>query len=296
MTSRSSLLESIRNRLSTSHGWKSDLHWVHDLPGGDINRAALLRSHNTSWFLKYHADAPTGMFEAEATALQEIGRQGCIQAPSPVALGIDGHMAWLLLEYMEFSPGSTDSVLGEQLAALHSVHADYYGWAADNFIGSTPQDNSRCDNWTDFWRERRLRPQLVMAHAGGHGGRLLSDGERLLSVLDQLMDGHKPAASLLHGDLWAGNKASTTDGQPVIFDPASYYGDHETDIAMTRLFGGFGPEFYAAYEANMPLASGHRLRQELYNLYHMLNHLNLFGRGYLARCENIIANLLAEAG
>ena len=133
-----------------------------------------------------------------------------------------------------------------------------------------------------------------MARAAGHGKRLLNRGERLLENIDELMDGHQPAASLLHGDLWAGNKAFTTDGQPVIFDPASYYGDRETDIAMTELFGGFEADFYSAYQAHSPLPDGYRLRRDLYNLYHMLNHLNLFGGGYLSRCENMIDRLMAQ--
>ena len=133
-----------------------------------------------------------------------------------------------------------------------------------------------------------------MARAAGHAERLLNKGEQLLTYMDQLMDGHRPAASLLHGDLWAGNKAFTSDGQPVIFDPASYHGDRETDIAMTELFGGFDRSFYAAYEMHSPLPDGYQLRRDLYNLYHMLNHLNLFGGGYLSRCENMIESLLAQ--
>jgi len=296
MTVQSSLLESIRRTLSNRYGQKSDLHWVRNLPGGDINHAALLCNDDTNWFLKYHAGAPAGMFEAEAKALKEISGTGCIQAPSPLAYGNDDDTAWLLLEYVGFSPVAADALLGEQLAALHSVHAEQHGWTTDNFIGRTPQDNTRSKSWCEFWRDRRLRPQFALAQAGGKANRLADKGAHLLDVLEQFLGEHNPAPALLHGDLWAGNKACTTDGQPVIFDPASYYGDRETDIAMTRLFGGFGAEFYAAYEANLPLASGYRLRQELYNLYHMLNHFHLFGSGYLARCEDIIDQLLAELG
>ncbi|MGD9265203.1 MAG: fructosamine kinase family protein, partial [Lysobacterales bacterium] len=116
--------------------------------------------------------------------------------------------------------------------------------------------------------------------------------ERLLDALPRLLEGHRPAASLLHGDLWSGNKAYDAKGQPVIFDPASYYGDRETDIALTELFGGFGPDFYAAYRAAYPPDDGYRQRRDLYNLYHLLNHLNLFGGGYLSRCEQVIDQLL----
>jgi len=135
---------------------------------------------------------------------------------------------------------------------------------------------------------------LEMAANAGFGGRLIDQGERLLASLDQLLQGHHPVASLLHGDLWAGNMAYTPAGQPVIFDPASYYGDREADIAMTELFGGFEPAFYSAYRSQLPLDDGYPLRRELYNLYHILNHLNLFGSGYLARSEHVIDGLLAQ--
>jgi fructosamine-3-kinase len=294
MEHKPSLLDSIDTGLSEALGENTRLQWVRDLPGGDINRAALISDGNTDWFLKHHANAPDGMFAAEALALSEISDQGCIRVPSPIAHGSDGDTAWLVLEYLELTSDGPASLLGEQLAALHTVTGKQHGWSRDNYIGSTPQYNTACENWAEFWRDYRLRPQLEMAQAAGHGGRLLSKGERLLENIDQLMDGHQPAASLLHGDLWAGNKAFTSDGQPVIFDPASYYGDRETDIAMTELFGGFTADFYAAYQAHFPLPDGYRLRRDLYNLYHILNHLNLFGGGYLSRCEHMIGSLMAQ--
>lgn len=294
MKHKQSLLDSIVTGLSETLGENTRLQWVRDLPGGDINRAALISDGNTDWFLKHHANAPDGMFAAEALALSEISGQGCIRVPSPIAYGSDGDTAWLVLEYLELTSDGPASLLGEQLAALHSVTHQQHGWSRDNYIGSTPQYNTACENWAEFWRDYRLKPQFEVARAAGHGDRLSDRGDRLLENMDQLMDGHQPAASLLHGDLWAGNKAFTTDGQPVIFDPASYYGDRETDIAMTELFGGFTADFYAAYQAHSPLADGYRLRRDLYNLYHMLNHLNLFGGGYLSRCENMIDSLMAR--
>ena len=294
MEPKQSLLESIHRGLSDALGGISTLQWAGKLPGGDINQAALIRSGNTSWFLKYHPQASSDMFAAEAQALTEISKQGCIRVPSPIAFGNDGNTAWLVLEHLEFTPNGPAGLLGEQLAALHNVTSNRHGWTRDNFIGTTPQNNSYSENWTEFWCDCRLKPQFAMAEEGGYGRQLSSRGERLLGVLDQFMDSHKPAASLLHGDLWAGNKAFTHDGLPVIFDPASYYGDRETDIAMTRLFGGFQASFYSAYQANFPLPDGHRLRTDLYNLYHMLNHLNLFGGGYLSRCENMIDSLVAQ--
>jgi len=294
MTSHIALLESIQTGLSESLGEVTGLEWVRDLSGGDINRAALLRSRNTNWFLKYRDNAPPGMFEAEALALAEIAATACIRVPDAVAWGTAGNTAWLVLEHLELTSNGPAALLGEQLAALHDISRDSFGWSRNNYIGTTPQLNDWSENWTGFWRDCRLQPQLAMARDAGFASRLIDRGERLLASLDLLLQDHVPAASLVHGDLWAGNKAFTPAGQPVLFDPASYYGDRETDIAMTELFGGFEPAFYTAYQAHSPLPAGYPLRRELYKLYHVLNHLNLFGSAYLSRCENIIDGLLAQ--
>ena len=294
MVCKSSLLGAINDDLSGAVAKTSALNWLQDLPGGDINHAALIGNDNSNWFLKYNQGGPDGMFAAEAQALVEIAQQDCIRVPSPVAFGTDGDTAWLVLEYLELKPNGPAELLGEQLAALHSIRFDQFGWDQDNFIGTTAQSNKKDKNWANFWRNSRLKPQFAMAEAAGFSARLADRGENLLENMQQFMARHQPHASLLHGDLWAGNKAFTKDGLPVIFDPASYYGDRETDIAMTELFGGFGPGFYSAYNAHFPLPNGYQLRRDLYNLYHMLNHLNLFGAGYLSRCENIIDHLLAQ--
>lgn len=291
-----SLLDSIGNSLSKTLGESVSLEWVRNLPGGDINYAAHICCGNKNWFLKYHTNAPKGMFAGEAKALSEIVEQGRIKAPRPVTHGNHGNIDWLVLEFIELGSRGSQSQMGEELAALHTVTRKQFGWSHDNYIGTTPQINTCCDDWSQFWRDYRINPQLELARKAGHDGRLFDLGERLLENMDQIMDGHRPSASLLHGDLWAGNKAFTTEGKPVIFDPASYYGDRETDIAMTELFGGFGKDFYSAYNAHSPLPDGYLLRRDLYNLYHMLNHLNLFGRGYLLRCENMMDRLLAQVG
>jgi fructosamine-3-kinase len=294
MISKSSFLESIQAGLCESVGKVDSLRWVRDLHGGDINRAALLQSGETNWFIKYHSNAPAGMFEAEALALEKISATGCIKVPQAIAWGSNEGTSWLVLEYLELTSNGPADLLGEQLAALHEATGDSFGWTHDNYIGTTPQCNDKTENWVDFWRNCRLKPQFDMAHAAGFGGRLTERGNRLMGSLAHFFSDHEPAGSLLHGDLWSGNKAFTTDGQPVIFDPASYYGDREADIAMTELFGGFGSSFYSAYQSHSPLSDGYPLRRELYNLYHMLNHLNLFGGGYLSRCESIIDGLVAD--
>src|SRR5262249_29793225 len=154
-----------------------------------------------------------------------------------------------------------------------------------NTIGMTPQINEADSDWIRFFRERRLRYQLDLAVGNGYGGDLQKQGAQLLERMHGLFAGHRPQPSLLHGDLWGGNWGATADGTPVIFDPAVYFGDREADIAMTRLFGGFDTSFYGAYESAWPLEAGWQARTTLYNLYHVLNHLNLFGAGYLSQAE-----------
>jgi len=294
MISKTALLDSIRTGLAEAIGTLSGLQWDMDLSGGDINRAARISDGRRRWFVKYRDNAPAGMFEAEASALSEISAAGAIRAPAAIAWGRRDDTAWLVLEYLELISSGPGQRLGEQLAALHGVTGDRFGWSMGNYIGTTPQANTPSDHWTGFWRDCRLRPQLEIARAAGFGSRLADRGQRLLENLGPLLDGHAPAASLLHGDLWAGNVAFTPAGQPVIFDPASYYGDRETDIAMTELFGGYDAAFYSAYQSALPLEAGYPVRRELYKLYHLLNHLNLFGAGYLSRCERTIDALLAH--
>ena len=148
----------------------------------------------------------------------------------------------------------------------------------------------------DFWQKQRLGYQLDLAATNGAPATLIDGGRRLQEGLAAFYRDYRPTPSLLHGDLWGGNWAADEIGRPVIYDPATYYGDREADLAMTELFGGFEPAFYSAYQAHSPLADGYELRRDLYKLYHMLNHLNLFGGGYLSSCENLIDQLLAETG
>ena len=185
------------------------------------------------------------------------------------------------------------AALGQRLAGLHRSSAERFGWHRDNTIGATPQSNRWTASWIEFWRTQRLGFQLELAARNGYGGSLQRRGEQLLAQLDALL-AHDPAPSLLHGDLWGGNAAATPAGEPVLFDPACYYGDREADLAMTELFGGFAPAFYSAYRDTWQVDAGYAVRRDLYNLYHVLNHLNLFGGGYRAQAEGMIERLLSE--
>jgi fructosamine-3-kinase len=249
-------------------------------------------------FVKVASDAAAPMLAGEAQGLAELARARALRAPRVLACGSCGTRAFLALEWLEAgaSGALTEERLGAGLAAQHQVTSQDFGWSRDNTIGSTPQANGWLASWSEFFREHRLRPQLSLAVANGFGSLLEAPGERLLAGVEALLGSHRPAASLLHGDLWGGNWLATIDGDPAIFDPAVYYGDREADLAMTHLFGGFGPHFYRAYAAAAPLPPGAGLRRELYNLYHVLNHANLFGGGYARSARGMMERLLAELG
>jgi fructosamine-3-kinase len=263
--------------------------------GGCINTAVRLADGRRSWFVKVNAAAMRDMFEAERAGLEELAAADAIRVPRPLAVGSGDGQSWLVLEDIAFGrpgPGGARNA-GRRLAALHRRTAPAFGWKRDNTIGATPQPNPWTASWPEFWRDHRLGHQLRLAARGGHGGRLQALGERLMTRLPALLD-HSPAPSLLHGDLWGGNFGYTIEGEAVIYDPAVYYGDREADLAMTELFGGFGSELYAGYREAWPLDAGYATRKVLYNLYHVLNHLNLFGGGYGAQAEAMMARLLAD--
>jgi fructosamine-3-kinase len=232
-------------------------------------------------FLKLNGERFADAFAAEADGLEALRSAGAA-APAPLSHGVAGDQAYLLLEFLELRAGGDFAALGRMLARAHRRHGRRFGWQRDNHIGTTPQANGWCDSWTQFWLERRMRPQVELARSRGFDVSIPSLA---------LIENHKPQASLLHGDLWSGNAGFTNEG-PVLFDPAVYYGDREADLAMTELFGGFPAEFYAAYKAAYPLDNGYERRKQLYNLYHLLNHLNLFGGGYLGRVRATLGLLL----
>ena len=265
--------------------------------GGCIHRAAIARfASGKLRFVKWNRDAPADMFEAEAGGLRALAAPGAVRVPSDAEAGERAGIRFLVMEAIE--QGSRESgffeTFGRELAQLHRrARADRHGFAHDNYIGSTPQPNGWMEDGVEFVRTRRLGHQLALARRRGRSDATLDRlGDRLLDRLDEWLGGTEEAPSLLHGDLWSGNFLSDRDGRAVLVDPAAYYGHREADLAMTRLFGGFDAGFYEAYEESWPLPPGSEDRLAIHQLYHLLNHLNLFGGGYRAGCVRILKRLV----
>ena len=289
-----SLWQHIERCITDKLGEPVTLSRPESVGGGCINQAYRVESNPHAFFIKVNDVSGLDMFEAEAEGLQELGRITKLCTPTPVCFGASDSHAYLVMDDLQLGGSGDASKLGEGLAAMHRITAAKFGWSRDNTIGATLQINQQESDWLVFWRDHRLGFQLQLAQQNGAGSKVQKTGEQLLDALADLLDGHEPVASLLHGDLWSGNYAFTNSGEAAIFDPAVYYGDRETDLAMTELFGGFGQDFYAAYQDTWPLDTGYPLRKNLYNLYHILNHFNLFGGGYLSQAQGMMQSLLSE--
>ena len=290
--------QAISTHISESLGKNFQIQQHSSIGGGSINSAYKVSgTDNLEFFVKLNSASLKFMFQVEYDSLNELLQvtvtdASIMQIPKPICFGTTGSQSYLVLEYIPMTSHGDGRLMGQALARMHRITAEQFGWYQDNIIGSTPQSNTRHSDWLSFWREERIIPQFKMLYDKGYKSYLRPLDEKLLNNLDNLLANHKPAPSLLHGDLWSGNYAYTRDGNPVIFDPAIYYGDREADIAMTELFGGFGRDFYDAYNDSWPLDAGYSQRKTLYNLYHILNHANLFGSSYLNQAVGMIERLV----
>ncbi|MEM8530028.1 MAG: fructosamine kinase family protein [Chloroflexota bacterium] len=274
---------------------KSSLRERATVGGGDISQAVHLRTDQSTYILKWSERGLPGFFDAEAHGLTLLASTGAVRVPEVIASQSDvaGQPDFLLLEWLAAPPSSSRRVaaeaLGHALATLHQSTAAAYGLDCDNYIGATPQPNEWMTSWVTFFRERRLRFQTELAQ---RYGRLSGDRahrmEQLLDRLDTWIDEQAVQPALLHGDLWGGNFIIGPGGAPALIDPAVSYGDREADLSFTTLFGGFPDAFYHAYEEAWPLAAGWQERRDLYNLYHLLNHLNLFGESYGSSVDTVL--------
>ena len=290
----------LRRAIERAIGADARMAWQHAgrTGWGDAWRLSV---GETRCFVKVVAAEHAAMLDAEADGLRAIAATGQLRVPGVVASGLHDAGGYLVVEWLDLSPHENGVALGRALAAMHRAKPPCgpagarFGWHRGNFLGATPQANGWRDDWPAFFVEQRLAPQLALA-ARGFGNSLQRSGEQVLRRVPALLRHHEAAPSLVHGDLWSGNAATLPDGTPVVFDPAVYVGDRDVDLAMTELFGGFGAQFARAYADAWPLDDGYPLRRTIYNLYHLLNHLNLFGAAYLARVERSIAGILAAAG
>jgi protein-ribulosamine 3-kinase len=290
----STLIAEISGAISAASGEVFRVSRQLSASGGCINRSLTLNGEDgRRFFVKVNQAEQLTMFEAEAAGLAELRSAQAIRVPQPLTHGLAADQSFLAMEWLALERTGDSSKLGEQLAILHSNTWRAFGWQRDNTIGSTRQANPATKDWIVFYRDQRLRPQFDLAAQHGGINSLIDSGEHLLANLDKFFPGYTPQPSLLHGDLWSGN-TGFSQGAPVIFDPAVYYGDRETDIAMTELFGGFSSTFYTAYNAAWPLDQGYSSRKFLYQLYHLLNHFNLFGGDYGRQSQTMIDRLLGE--
>lgn len=292
-------VRALSQAIAQAAGEEFELTAAEPVGGGCIHTALAVTGETAQgtrrYFAKVNEADKAGLFAAEADGLAALRSLGALRVPRVVAQDDDGERAWLILEWLEL--GALDArgaaQLGTALAAQHRVAQPRFGWGRDNFIGATPQVNGWSDEWLPFWRDKRLHAQLRLAAHNRLPSRMIDRGERLVADCAAFFTSYRPERSLLHGDLWGGNAAATAEG-PVVFDPAVYVGDREADLAMTELFGGFPRELLAAYRAAWALDDGYPVRRSLYNVYHVLNHANLFTGGYVRQAEQGIERVLAE--
>lgn len=282
----------IAQAITQATGQEFTIATSNSVSGGCINQGYKVSSQDREYFVKLNDAAQVEMFAAEALGLKQMQATQTITVPQPICCGTAGNSSYIVLQWLDLGRGDSQSwrLMGRQLAAMHREGTSKdFGWERNNTIGSTPQVNTWMANWADFFAEQRIGYQLKLAkHRGGR----FPDTNQVINAVKAQLENRKPQPSLVHGDLWSGNAAIGDDGAPIIFDPATYYGDRETDLAMTELFGGFPTAFYNGYNEAWKLDSSYRQRKSIYNLYHVLNHFNLFGGGYGNQAIRIIETIL----
>ncbi len=265
---------------------------MNPLSGGCISNAYEVNTKNgNSYFLKNNYSSGNDMFFTEAHGLQELGKPGVITIPKVISFDEE----FILLDFIESSGRSKNfsEDFGRKFAMLHKFNNEKYGFYEDNYIGSNPQpnipENDEAKNWTKFYFNKRILYQFHLAEKSGNStSELRSSISKLENKIDSIITDNSEKPSLLHGDLWGGNYIVDKNGFACLIDPAVYYGNREADLAMTKLFGGFDSKFYQAYNEEFPLAEGYDYRESIYKLYHVLNHLNLFGSGYYSQAISLI--------
>lgn len=287
-----SLIKHLEHKISLSCNAVFQSDSIKSIVGGDINQAYCIQSDNQKFFVKLNATKHLQMFHREAQGLSLLASSNSFKVPRVIAYDSFEEHSFLILQYLDLSGSVQIENFAKTLAKLHQVKQSQYGLKQDNFIGLTPQKNSYCRCWQEFFAQHRLVYQLELLKAKGVNASSLHLVEQVIRSIDAFFIDYQPFPSLLHGDLWQGNYAFDPSGNAIIYDPACYYGDHEADLAMLELFGNPTEAFFAAYHAIFPIDAGYRQRKHLYNLYHILNHANLFGGGYLNQANRMAEQLL----
>ncbi len=289
----------IAAQISQATGTQFEIGERRSLSGGDINQVYAIANPRKSsrYLVKLNQLSLVKMFEAEARGLSEISATATMRVPTPICTGVAREHSYLVLEYLDLTSATNAqnwTQMGRDLAAMHRYRISdrtEFGWHIDNTIGSTPQINTWESNWATFFTRHRIGYQLQLAQ---HKGGSFPQASELVAAIPQLLADRQPQPSLVHGDLWSGNASFITPGIPTIYDPATYWGDREVDLALSELFGGFPAAFYQGYQAVYPLDPGYSQRKVLYNLYHILNHYNLFGGSYQAQANRAIETLMSN--
>ena len=265
---------------------------INSVSGGCISNACRLDTKTgLNYFLKYNDHTSNDMFLKEANGLKELAKTGTIRVPQVIL----AERTYILLEYVESNRPTKNffEEFGRKFAEMHKYNSGTFGFFEDNYIGSTDQKNIASEiektNWIEFYWNKRILFQYKLAEKNGYAASELKLGiKELEAKISEILFGSEEAPSLLHGDLWGGNYMSDENGNACLIDPAVYYGHREADLAMTKLFGGFDRKFYSSYNEAFPLKDGSQYRENIYKLYHVLNHLNLFGRGYYSQAVSLI--------
>lgn len=295
MPHHNNLNRAIETTIAEATGTRSAIASESGVGGGCISDARVVTLEDgREFFVKSNPHPLPHMFPREAEGLNAMADANAIRVPRALGTGGEDNSVtpYIVMEYIRSGreeKGFHES-FGRQFAQMHlNTKHNRYGFEHDNYLGSTPQRNTWEDDWVEFWRQHRLGYQLNLARKRGLSDAAMDKaGDRMMERLDELIGEPAEPACLLHGDLWGGNYMADENGEPVLIDPAVYYGRREADLAMTMLFGGFNSRFYAAYEETWPLEPGSSERLEIYKLYHLLNHLNLFGSGYYGGCMGIL--------
>lgn len=285
-----SVKKDLQNILSEKYGKPVAVETVVPVSGGCINETAKVKTSEGVFFAKWnHLNKFPRMLQAEGKGLQLLAKTNEITVPYLVAEKDSNNKQYLILEYIQSTLPKKKfwREFGNSLAKLHKHTSEKFGLDHNNYIGSLPQSNRYYDSWDDFFILERLEPQVKAARdAGKIGNSITQKFSRLFSKLENIFPPEKP--SLLHGDLWSGNYMVGSKGEPVIIDPAVYYGHREMDLAMTKLFGGFDSDFYSAYVEEFPMENNWQKRTDICNLYPLMVHVNLFGGGYILQVESIL--------